>query len=74
MSQKLHFPDAVPELFGDSVTLRELTEDDIPSWYERATDAESAWLAGDPIPGSIEMGAQWLERNRERFRQQTGIR
>jgi [ribosomal protein S5]-alanine N-acetyltransferase len=74
MSQKLHFPDAVPELFGDSVSLRELTEDDIPAWYERASDPESAMLAGDPIPESIEMGAQWLERNRERFRQQTGIR
>lgn len=70
----IHFPDAVPELVGDRVHLRELTEADVPAWYERACDAESAALAGDPIPESIEMGFQWLHRNRERFRQQAGIR
>jgi RimJ/RimL family protein N-acetyltransferase len=30
-------------------------------------------LAGDPIPESVEMGVHWLERHRERFRQQAGI-
>ena len=74
MSQQLDFPDTVPELLGHLVYLRELTEADVPAWYERATDAESAALAGDPIPESIEMGFQWLERNRERFRQHTSIR
>lgn len=74
MPQTPNFPSAVPELIEGSLHLLELTEDDIPSWFARATDAESAWLAGDPIPESIEMGAQWLERHRERFRQQTGIR
>ncbi len=61
-------------MFGDKVFLRELTEGDIPTWFERASDPESAVLAGDPIPESIEMGFQWLDRHRERFRQQTGIR
>ncbi|HYD61687.1 MAG TPA: GNAT family N-acetyltransferase [Noviherbaspirillum sp.] len=74
MPTRLEFPDALPELFGDLVYLRELTEDDVPAWYERATDPESAALAGDPIPESIEMGFQWLQRHRERFRQQSGIR
>ena len=74
MSQTLHFPDAVPTLFGDMVYLRELTEDDVPAWFERASDPESAVLAGDPIPESVEMGVQWLQRHRERFRQQAGIR
>lgn len=74
MSQTLHFPDAVPTLLGDMVYLRELTEDDVPAWFERASDAESAVLAGDPIPESIEMGARWLQRHRERFRQQAAIR
>jgi ribosomal-protein-alanine N-acetyltransferase len=74
LMRKLRFPGAVPELLGDSVRLRELTEEDVPAWYERATDAESAALAGDPIPESPAMGLQWLQRNRERFRQQTGIR
>lgn len=73
-SQNPNFPDAVPELHADLVHLRELTEDDIPAWYERASDPESAALAGDPIPESAEMGFQWLQRNRERFREQTGIR
>lgn len=74
MSRTLNFPDEVPELCGDTVSLRELTEGDIPAWFERASDPESAVLAGDPIPESIEMGFQWLDRHRERFRQQAGIR
>ena len=74
MSQTLRFPDAVPALFGDMLYLRELTEDDVPAWFERASDPESAVLAGDPIPESVEMGFRWLQRHRERFRQQAGIR
>jgi ribosomal-protein-alanine N-acetyltransferase len=74
MPHALCFPDAVPVLVGEALHLRELTENDIPAWFERATDAESADLAGDPIPESIEAGAQWLERHRDRFRQQTAIR
>ena len=74
MSQTLNFPVAVPKLFRDAVYLRELTEDDIPTWFERASDPESAVLAGDPIPESVEIGFQWLQRHRERFHQQAGIR
>jgi ribosomal-protein-alanine N-acetyltransferase len=74
MSQTLHFPTAVPRLHGATVSLRELTEDDIPAWFVRASDAESADLAGDPIPESVEHGYAWLRRHRERFRQQLGIR
>jgi ribosomal-protein-alanine N-acetyltransferase len=74
MSQLLHFPSAVPTLLGDTLYLRELTEGDVPAWFERASDAESAMLAGDPIPESVEMGVHWLERHRERFRQQTALR
>src|SRR3954452_17770626 len=65
---------AVPTLFGERLYLRELTQDDIPAWFERASDPESAVLAGDPIPESIEMGVHWLQRHREQFRQQAGIR
>jgi ribosomal-protein-alanine N-acetyltransferase len=74
MSQTLNFPNEVPELFGDTIFLREITEGDIPAWFERASDPESAVLAGDPIPESIEMGFQWLHDHRERFCQQTSIR
>lgn len=74
MSQTLGFPDAVPGFLGDVVDLRELTENDVPAWFERASDPESSALSGDPIPESGQMGAQWLQLHRERFRQQTGIR
>jgi [ribosomal protein S5]-alanine N-acetyltransferase len=74
MSKTLNFPDVVPKLFGEAVYLRELIEDDIPAWFERASDAESADLAGDPIPESVEMGFKWLQRHRERFHQHAGIR
>lgn len=73
MPQTFHFPDAIPTLVGERVYLRALSEDDVPAWFARASDAESAVLAGDPIPESIEMGAHWLQRHRERFRQQTGM-
>jgi ribosomal-protein-alanine N-acetyltransferase len=74
MLPTLHFPDRIPELTAGSLLLRAPTEDDIPSWYERARDVESAFLAGDPVPESIAAGFEWLARNRERFRQRTGIR
>lgn len=74
MAQTLTFPDAAPVLFDNRMYLRERTEDDVPAWFVRASDPESAVLAGDPIPKSIDMGAQWLARYRERFRQQTGLR
>src|SRR5689334_10256437 len=74
MSQTINFPAAVPVLFRDAVVLRELTEDDIPAWFERASDPEAAVLAGDPIPESVEMGVPWLQRHREGFRQRASIR
>lgn len=74
MSQTLNFPASVPDLLAESLHLCELTEADIPAWFARATDVESADLAGDSIPESIEMGAAWLQRHRDRFQQQTAIR
>lgn len=70
----MNFPQRIPELSGDRVHLRELTEDDVPAWFERATDIESAALAGDPVPESIDICFQWLEQHRARFRSQEGIR
>jgi [ribosomal protein S5]-alanine N-acetyltransferase len=64
----------VPELIGTLIRLRELNEDDIPGWFSRATDAESADLAGDPIPASIDEGTRWLQRHRDRFRERAAIR
>lgn len=33
----------------------------------RARDAESASLAGDPVPDDISAGQVWLARSRQRF-------
>lgn len=74
MASPLHFPAAVPALSFGTVTLRELTEADIPAWFERATDREAADLAGDAVPTSIDQGAAWLQRHRDRLRQQTALR
>lgn len=74
MSSAINFPSTFPELRGTSLRLRELCESDIPAWYERATDVESADLAGDPVPASIAVGNAWLQRQRDHFRQETGIR
>lgn len=68
------FPTTVPELACETLHLRALTEADIPAWFARATDAESADLAGDTIPASIDRGTAWLERHREQFRRQAAIR
>jgi [ribosomal protein S5]-alanine N-acetyltransferase len=74
MSPTIKFPTALPGLFAESLYLREPTEADIPAWYVRATDVESADLAGDPIPESIERGSAWPQRHRDCFQQQTAIR
>lgn len=68
------FPSQFPTLQAPTVCLRELDESDIPSWYHRATDADAAELAGDPVPSSIDAGVPWLERQRRLFRDKAGIR
>lgn len=74
MSRDLNFPDTVPELFGEQVRLRELSEADIPAWFARATDTLAAPLAGDSIPDSIDAGTAWLQRHRDRFRERSALR
>ena len=54
--------------------LRELAGEDVPAWFERASDPVSSALSGDPIPKSIETCFQWLELHRARFEEQKGIR
>jgi ribosomal-protein-alanine N-acetyltransferase len=74
MSIKSRFPVAFPSLAGESVSLRELNESDIPGWYRRATDRESAFLSSDPIPVSLDEGRAWLSRHQLRFTTQLAIR
>lgn len=52
----------MPSLRTDRLDLRAPNERDIPAWFERATDRESVYFAGDPIPDSISEGHAWLEK------------
>lgn len=59
--------EAVPKLTTPRLVLREPSERDIPAWFARATDVESASLAGDPVPDDISAGERWFARSRQRF-------
>ena len=54
----------IPTLRTERLVLRAPNEDDIPARFARATDRESAYLAGDPIPASVAEGEAWLARTR----------
>lgn len=56
-----------PKLTTPRLVLRAPSERDIPAWFARATDVESASLAGDPVPEDITAGERWLARSRQRF-------
>lgn len=64
----------MPPLSGTIIHLRELTSADMPGWFARATDLESAALAGDPVPASVDSGSEWLARSRDMFHYKAGIR
>lgn len=70
----LAFPPSVPTLHGASVLLREMNESDLPAWYERLRDAESAQMAGDPIAESISVCVEGLAYHRRAFAEGSGIR
>lgn len=72
-NEQVTFPSDFPTLQEQSIRLRELREDDIPAWFNRATDVEAADLAGDPVPHSIDLGIPWLERQRRVYRERMGI-
>ncbi|EFG8199758.1 GNAT family N-acetyltransferase [Escherichia coli] len=56
-----------PLLETPRLSLRAPAQRDIPAWFARAADAESAMLAGDAIARDISAGTAWLERARRRF-------
>ncbi|GGB46828.1 hypothetical protein GCM10011316_18670 [Roseibium aquae] len=56
----------------DRLVMRAPDERDIPAWFMRATDRESAYLAGDPIPASISEGKLWLTKTLDKAA--TGVR
>ena len=68
------FPDTFPVLGNASLTLRALSEEDLPAWFERLTDAESAKLAGDPVAESIQACIDGLQHHRDAFRDKQAIR
>ncbi|MBT1157141.1 GNAT family N-acetyltransferase [Aminobacter anthyllidis] len=60
-------PVLFPKLTTPRLVLRAPSERDIPAWFARATDFESASLAGDPVPDDISAGARWFARSRQQF-------
>ena len=56
-----------PELTTPRLVLRAPSKRDIPAWFARAMDVESASLAGDAVPDDIGAGERWLARSRQRF-------
>ena len=67
-------PDMLPVLGNYIVTLREFAEEDLPAWFERLTDEESAKLAGDPIAESMQFCIDGLEHHRSAFHQKEALR
>ncbi|MBZ9810478.1 GNAT family N-acetyltransferase [Mesorhizobium sp. BR1-1-9] len=62
-----------PRLTTPRLVLRAPRKRDIPAWFARATDVESASLAGDPVPDDISAGERWFARSRQRFADGTAI-
>ncbi|MDG4895357.1 GNAT family N-acetyltransferase [Mesorhizobium sp. WSM4976] len=56
-----------PKLTTPRLLLREPSKRDVPAWFARATDVESASLAGDPVPEDMRAGERWFARSRRRF-------
>ena len=67
-------PVVFPVLHNKGITLRELAEIDLPAWFERLTDSESATLAGDPIANSMQDVIDGLEYHRHAFHTKKGLR
>lgn len=63
-----------PKLGTQRLVLRAPDKQDIPAWFARATDVESASLAGDRVPDDISVGEQWLARSRQQFVEGRGIK
>ena len=68
------FPIVFPVLHSEGLTLRELTDIDLPAWFERLTDPEAAELAGDPIAESMEDVISGLEYHAIGFRFKESLR
>lgn len=67
-------PDEFPVLRREGLTLRELSEEDLPAWFGRLSDAEAAALAGDPVATSMQDVIDGLEFHRKAFREKEGLR
>lgn len=64
--------DTPPVLRTARLVLRPPEESDIAAWFARATDRQSAYLAGDPVPEDVTEGIGWLARTRANAR--AGVR
>ena len=67
-------PNELPVLHDQVVLLRAMSEEDLPAWFARLTDSESAKLAGDPIAQSMQTCIDGLEHHRNAFINKEGMR
>jgi len=67
-------PDTLLTLSGEGLTLRELTEADLPAWFGRRTDTEAVALTGDSIATSMQDIANSLAFHRSAFRARKSLR
>ncbi|MCZ6853228.1 MAG: GNAT family protein [Gammaproteobacteria bacterium] len=67
-------PDEFPTLRRNGLLLRELNESDLPAWYARLADTQSAALAGDPVATSLRDVEAGLAHHRKAFCDKEGIR
>ena len=66
-------PDSFPVLRGEGLTLRELTEEDLPAWFARLTDTDAATLAGAPVANAMQDVVDALQHHRTGFRAKEGL-
>jgi RimJ/RimL family protein N-acetyltransferase len=67
-------PDQFPTLRSGGLTLRELAEEDLATWFARRSDVAAAALAGDPVATSIADVIAGLQYHRDAFRAKLGVR
>lgn len=67
-------PERVPILRGEGLTLREMSEEDLPAWFGRLSDPEAAVLAGDPVATSLQALIDGLHHHREALHKKEGLR
>ena len=67
-------PDVFPVLHGEGLTLREMSEEDLPAWFARLSDPAAAAMAGDPLATSMQDVVDGLAYPRNAFATKEALR